>query len=266
MQLSAPATATPMQVVATVDSRTRSGASADATTLVADGPVLGDGAADLDAAIAVATEATRGAAVGAAAIFETADGFVARAVRELPHGTPFEVERSRATRPHVTGRMDVHDTSLRAIVDGKRVERMPDYSAATPAAWQDTQLLELTFAGGHQAWSFSTQRRDGARTFDSHFTNVGSNWEDAVTRATRSIRRDFIKDALLLLKGDDGDFYMSGFEGSQNLLDLNGRGSDVPASERLKAVSAVNPAVQAIVGANDIVDLRGRTGELVSPG
>jgi hypothetical protein len=258
MQLAQPVATPPMQVVASVGSRTRGGASAQPTTLVADGPSMAAPAPTLDAAIAAAGEATRGAAVGAAAVFETEQGFVARAVRELSTGRPLQVERSRAAKPLVSGRMDVHDPTLRAIVDGGRIERMPDYAAATPEAWQDLRLLELELSNGSKAWSFSSQRRQGARTDASHFTKLGSDRDAAIARATRSVRSDYFHEALLLLRGDDGSYYMGGFTGGQGLLDEPGRVSrgEIQPSNRLAAVRATNAAVQAIVGARGIIDLR----------
>lgn len=249
----------PMRVLASVESTNRSGRSMEPTTLVLDGAARELGT-DLDAAITATSEATQGAKVGAAAVLRSADGsFVAQPIRELPTGSPFEVERSRAARPLVTGQMEVHATDVVAIVDGRRIERMPDYARQAPEAWQDQRLLQLVGRDGADRWSFSTQRAQGARVDASHFTEVGSDFDAAVGRATSSVRRDHFREALLLLKDDEGSFWMGGFQGNRALLEgLGGRGGGAP----LAAVRPLNPAVQAVVGATQLVDLRSGAAEV----
>ncbi len=240
MQLSAP-DAAPMRVLATVDNINRSGRSMDARTLVIDGPA-GEAFAELDAAIEATSAATKGAKVGAAAILQRPDGtFQARPILDLADGSPFATERSRAKRPLVTGQMDVHALDVAAIVDGTRIERMPDYSQANPASWQDRQLFELVAADGTTSWGFSTHRSRYARTDASHFTKVGADFDATVERAQRSAKRDGLP--LMIMQDDAGDYYMTGFTGSGYV------------KREGAAVRPTDDAVKAIVGASGQIDL-----------
>lgn len=240
MQLTTPTTA-PMRVLATVDTVNRSGRTMDARTLVLDGPES-QPYDTLDAAIAATSAATKGAADGAAAIVTTRDGFVAREVRDLADGSPFAIEGSRAKRTFVTGQMDVLATDVAAIVDGARVERMPDYDAANPQSWQDRQLFQLVAKDGSTRWGFSRARSRYARTDASHFTKVGPDFDATLARATRSAKRDGLP--LLVLQDDAGDYYMTGFTGSRDVLAGTG-------------VRATDSAVKALVGPNGALDLLG---------
>ena len=239
MQLSAPTTE-PMRVLATVDRINRSNRRMEEQTLVIDGPAS-EAYADLDGAIEATSAATKGARVGAAAILQQGDGsFVARPVLDLTDGgAPLEIERSRAKRTFVTGQMDVLATDVAAIVDGARIERMPDYSAATPESWQDRRLFDLVDADGQARWGYSAQRSRYARTDASHFTKVGDDFDAAVKRATTSTKRD--GGTLLVLQDDAGDYYMSGFTGSREVRTEGAR------------ITNADPAIKVMVGADGVL-------------
>lgn len=236
--------------------------------LVAGEAPYGDAAgyATIDAAVAAAKVSSKGYQNPASATVVRDGRFFNFPVLSTPGKVPWDVERGgKALSVH--GKLQVHEPGLRAMVDGAKVELLPDYSANTPEAWQDLRLGtyvvrrastdwggKVTYGEPKHVSAYAGQRLDYATKKTPYFDPVGDNLQVAVRNAFRMVSRDYGREALMLLKGDNGTYYATAFTGSSELLDGSGRGAHASTPNDLVTMTPTEDAVVGVVSSRRWID------------
>ena len=250
----------PETLVAHAFEPTRRG-DATAYSISAGADPFGDAAgyATVDAAVVAAQSATKGNAVGAAGVLERDGRFYAAPLMRTPDHVPFSFEGSRAASI-VHQHMKVHDTGLRAVVDGATVELLPDYTAATTEAWRDLQLgtYTTTRAGSSRPTitaAYADQRQSYASKKTPFFTPVGAAVTDAVRTGWQLVRHDSNRQPVLLMRDAAGQHYVTELSNGFKLLNAAEKGDQWNPTPKLASFTPNNDAVVGIIGNDGWIDL-----------